>query len=293
MSATSEGEAEGGSTEAGPRAALVVAHPGHELRVHGWLEEQRPRVFVLTDGSGHGDRGRLESTATVVSAASALRGSIFGRWTDRRAYRLVLDGRVEELAALVDELAEQFEGYRVEQVVSDAAEGFNPVHDLCWVLTRCAVEKCARARGGRGPEHRIFPLEAAPDANPSAMGTGGTVRKRLDDGAWERKLEAARAYAEMREEVERATRNHGTDAFRTEVLVPSPSFAELADQVGQKPSYEVHGEKRVREGVYGEVLRFRQHFLPLADALWQMARRPPEPGGEGLASGGPTPTFDR
>lgn len=32
------------------RAALVVAHPGHELRVYGWLEQARPRVFVLTDG---------------------------------------------------------------------------------------------------------------------------------------------------------------------------------------------------------------------------------------------------
>src|SRR4030095_641561 len=29
------------------RAALVSAHPGHELRVHGWLEIARPLVFVL------------------------------------------------------------------------------------------------------------------------------------------------------------------------------------------------------------------------------------------------------
>src|SRR5207302_1404403 len=31
-------------------SALLVAHPGHELRVHGWLERERPLVFVLTDG---------------------------------------------------------------------------------------------------------------------------------------------------------------------------------------------------------------------------------------------------
>ena len=35
------------------RAVLVVAHPGHELRVHGWLELARPTVCILTDGSGH------------------------------------------------------------------------------------------------------------------------------------------------------------------------------------------------------------------------------------------------
>jgi hypothetical protein len=28
-------------------AALVIGHPGHELRVHGWMEHARPQVFVL------------------------------------------------------------------------------------------------------------------------------------------------------------------------------------------------------------------------------------------------------
>nr|MDP9120522.1 hypothetical protein [Acidobacteriota bacterium] len=28
------------------RAALVIGHPGHELRVHGWLERARPLVLV-------------------------------------------------------------------------------------------------------------------------------------------------------------------------------------------------------------------------------------------------------
>jgi hypothetical protein len=34
------------------RAALVIAHPGHELRALHWLRLSRPCVFVLTDGSG-------------------------------------------------------------------------------------------------------------------------------------------------------------------------------------------------------------------------------------------------
>ncbi len=31
-------------------AASVVAHPGHEVRIHGWLERESPHVFILTDG---------------------------------------------------------------------------------------------------------------------------------------------------------------------------------------------------------------------------------------------------
>jgi hypothetical protein len=42
-----------------------------------------------------------------------------------------------------------------------------------------------------------------------------------------------------------------------------------------KPYYEEYGEKRVAEGKYGEVIRYREHVLPLAEALrcqWSMAR---------------------
>ena len=33
------------------RVALIVGHPGHELRVHAWLGLARPVVSVLTDGT--------------------------------------------------------------------------------------------------------------------------------------------------------------------------------------------------------------------------------------------------
>src|SRR6267142_6198654 len=47
------------------RAALVVAHPSHELRVHGWLQMCHPWVLVLTDGSGRTGEPRLLSTRKV------------------------------------------------------------------------------------------------------------------------------------------------------------------------------------------------------------------------------------
>ena len=33
------------------------------------------------------------------------------------------------------------------------------------------------------------------------------------------------------------------------------------------PFYETHGEKQVIAGHYGEVIRYREHIEPLADAL--------------------------
>jgi hypothetical protein len=71
-------------------AALVVAHPGHELRVHRWLEIARPLVFVITDGSGSG-RSRIRSTTDLLATA----GSIMGAFTDQEINRLMLNGDVD------------------------------------------------------------------------------------------------------------------------------------------------------------------------------------------------------
>ena len=79
----------------GRPAALVVAHPGHELRVHGWLEKARPQVFVLTDGSGPTGSSRLRSTTRVLDRAGATAGCIYGRLADRVFYQALLAGRPE------------------------------------------------------------------------------------------------------------------------------------------------------------------------------------------------------
>jgi hypothetical protein len=47
-------------------SALIIAHPGHEIRVHGWLERAKPVVYVLTDGSGRSGQSRLASTARLL-----------------------------------------------------------------------------------------------------------------------------------------------------------------------------------------------------------------------------------
>jgi len=60
------------------RAILVIAHPGHELRVHGWLEAMAPAVWILTDGSGHTGRSRVDSTTRVLESTGAAPGPVYG-----------------------------------------------------------------------------------------------------------------------------------------------------------------------------------------------------------------------
>jgi hypothetical protein len=243
---------------AGRRALLVVAHPGHELRVHGWLEVVRPPVWVLTDGSGHGDRGRLASTATLLAAAGATPGPLFGRLRDRDAYAMILDGDDGAFAALAEELAAALLEQRIDYVAGDACEGFNPVHDLCRLLIDVAV-LMARERSGSVVDDLEFPLEAAPDW----PAPGETCAWDLDDPALARKLAAARAYPELAGEVERALAAHGADAFRHERFHRVEPLRTLALRIAGPPEYERHGERRVAAGHYARVLRHREHFAPL------------------------------
>jgi hypothetical protein len=39
----------------------------------------------------------------------------------------------------------------------------------------------------------------------------------------------------------------------------------------ERPFYETHGEARVREGKYPEAIRYREHILPIAEALARAA----------------------
>ena len=112
------------------RAALVVAHPSHELRLHGWLEQARPYVCVLTDGGGRSGEPRLARTTEVLFRGGARQGAVYGRLSDLQVYAAILNGDAELFAPLVEELAQAFFEQRIEYVVGDAAEGYSVTHDI-------------------------------------------------------------------------------------------------------------------------------------------------------------------
>jgi hypothetical protein len=238
--------------------ALLVAHPGHELRVHEWVARTRPVAYVLTDGSGSRGEGRIESTRRLLAGLGARPGPVFGRLADERLYRALLLAEHGLFLELAEEIAEQSVREGVTTLVADAAEGFNPGHDVARLLAN-TVARRARRRG-HPLESLAFPLEGHPDAGSGEI----AVRLWLDESAFARKLAAARAYREMAGEVEEAFRAHGREAFRVETLRRADLSGDLAAVHGETPDYETWGERRVAEGAYREVVRFRTHVHPLA-----------------------------
>jgi len=113
--------------------ALVMAHPGHELKVFGWLSECKPRTHILTDGSGGGP-SRLHSTAKLLHRTGVVPGEVFGPVSDADMYRAILEQRIPLFLEVVDGLAASFIEHDTDLVAGDAVEGFNPTHDLCRAL---------------------------------------------------------------------------------------------------------------------------------------------------------------
>ena len=253
------------------RAALVVAHPGHELRVHGWMELAHPLVCVLTDGSGHTGQSRLDSTTRLLTQASARPGSIYGRFKDVEIYAAILDNDASLFIELAEELGEALVRDAVEYVVGDAIEGYNPTHDLCRSVINAALELANRIKPDRIANFD-FLVSGQPDSRSDGVGTR-SVWLRLDEVALERKLAAARSYLELSDDVTKMTSKTKSAAFQFEALRPVISAVRADDLIQKPPFYERYGEKQVAEGYYHRVIRYREHILPLADALVNYAQR--------------------
>jgi len=245
------------------RAALVIAHPGHELMIHGWLELARPLVFVLTDGSGRTNRSRLDSTTKILGQAGAKPGCIYGRLSDHAAYAAILDHEFDLFIRLAKELAEALTTGQIDYVAGDAAEGYSPTHDVCRLIINVAVEIANRATARPLGNFAFYLRPRELDCEePCAE----DIYLKLDEKAFARKIARAKGYAGLAAEVSAALNRNPIDAFRAECLHRVDMINEN-NWDGQRRFYEEYGEQQVAQGYYERVLRYREHIEPLARAL--------------------------
>src|SRR5258705_5577650 len=103
------------------RPALIIAHPGHELRALGWLSHFHPVTYILTNGSGLAGTPRLEPTLELLAEFAAPQGDIFGALSDREVYAALLRGDAELFLAILEQLASSLSERQVDFVLGDSA----------------------------------------------------------------------------------------------------------------------------------------------------------------------------
>lgn len=277
MQATNDGK--------GPRAALVVAHPGHELAILGWLQAAAPTVFVLTDGGGREGRSRIGSTRDILALAGGTPGAIFGRFAESQVYGALLGGATAPFVKLAEELAGELVRGGFDTVAADAAEGFQPTHDVFRLVVDAAVERARR--GGSALRSYEFVLFGRQDR--SADAAAAAIRLALDDDGLARKLDLASRYQELTAEFRAAMTGDmapvlaafpdlaaiarerigelGPEAYRVECLRPVPPARWRGiDVAAERPFFELYGEALARAGRVPQVIRLG-HLEAVARAL--------------------------
>ena len=281
-------QANGATLKQRPRAIMMIAHPGHELRVHGWLETARPDVWVLTDGSGRTQRSRIDSTTRVLEATGAAAGPVYGQMTDADLYHAVLNFDHRRFTDLVDQLAAALMRDRVDCIAGDAEEGYNPAHDICRLVINAAIKLVGR-KAKRQIANYDFTLVGAPACCTGEL-RANSLWLDLDDAALARKISAARNYPELQAEVEASLNGTGNETFLEYSNLVRGSAATSGQMnvsnlrveclravngngssngyfKDEAPFYEEYGERQVKAGHYSQVLRYREHLLPLVAAL--------------------------
>ena len=259
----------------GQRPLFFAAHPGHELRVFGWLKQTKPAVCFLTDGSGADGVSRAARSDVVLASAQAVAGPMYAVATDRAVYAALLEGDVEFFRELACRLGDVIVHGEYAVVAGDAAEGYNPSHDVARMLIDAAVG-LARRSGARVANY-AFPVIGHPLEAPAGTADGHALTVLLDDATLREKIERGRAYAHdtggiLVSEVDEAIERFGIEAFREERLFEAGDGAAV-DAVFDRvqPFYETYGEKQVAAGRYAFVLRWADHVRPIATALHQLA----------------------
>jgi hypothetical protein len=250
-----------------PKSALIIGHPGHELRVLGWVRAAAPLVAILTDGSGADGVPRIDQTTQLLGSAGQ-RSASYGVASDRELYRAILEQDLDYFLALSNRLADELCEHGIECVVGDSIEGYNPTHDVCCLLSDRAA-RLASDRMGVTIRHYAFPLLGSPRPD---LQTADSQCLRLTPEELALKLASTRQYAQsaggaLVTEIEDLLDRFGEQAFAEEVFDRVDVAAALSAFDDAKPFYETHGEQQVTAGKYRFVIRYHEHIVPIARAL--------------------------
>ena len=239
---------------------LILAHPGHELRLFHWMERMRPLVFILTDGSGGLAPPRTTYSLDAIRAAGGRVGrSVMGRMPDRAWYAALRGGDMTPFLAALTDIAEEARDSCGPSplVVADPVEGYNPMHDLCSALADGVAARL-------GPDTRRLTFDLTETA-----GSEDIDGDELDDAALSRKRRAILDYAPLAEEARRLLAADPKSLGRERLL---PCCFDWPAQLAEPPAYEAFGQARVRDGLYDAAITYGDHVLPVARALRREAR---------------------
>lgn len=245
------------------KIALIIGHPGHELRLYKFVELYKPRVYVITDGSGNTGHSRMYNTINIIEQLGAEVSTIAGYFSDKEIYRIILEQDFTSASRLLNDMMKDLLSFSPDIIVGDALEGFSPTHDLCrYIISKLTTELTQKHHVKiDGYDFLLDGMMTKEDSN-SAIGI------ELSDQDFLRKYKAAEAYQELAYEMKVAIDKFGEAAFKTEYIRPvlnnasNPVWSDI-------PFYEKYGMEKIKAGVYKEAITYQHHMKPFLEWINQ------------------------
>lgn len=289
--------------------ALCIAHPGHELRLHGFLEQACPFVFIFTDGSHRAQKDLMIDSIRVIdkctkhgkklslaylksdsakkifklSDHSAEEGQ--EHLKDSQIYNEILNQKpfVFEFF-IIDTMVKNLIRYKIDFLVSDSSEGTNVCHEMMNIMSDLAIERVKKQTG-----KQIIKYDFAIDTPFDGKLNDDCIHIQLDDAAVNRKLNSLIRYplalTDLKPNISldenlilnlRQMQN-GEIALKEMIKSVGPNFLQneylrpytFVEPSG-KPEYEILGEKAVAAGKYAHAITYKDHLKPLKEKLHQL-----------------------
>ena len=248
----------------GKKTALVIGHPGHELRIYGIVELYKPRVYIITDGSGNSGHSRVYNSVKILEQSGATMSPIAGYFTDKEIYRVILENDFAALDTFIKTLWNDLQSHPIDTIIGDAIEGFNPTHDLCRYIINTLVRLLNKNRSTQLNNYDfLLDRMITPDEETEA------ISLRLTNENFETKYTAAANYEELAAELKMAIEKYGKEPFKTEYIRPVFPIDESKNWKDGIPYYEKYGLEKIKAGTYKQAITYTSHMKPIIEWLNQ------------------------
>lgn len=285
--------------------ALSIAHPGHELLLHGFLEQAKPFVFILTDGSyvtGHD--GMMDSIRVIDAAIKQdkklkinIKDDSWKRTLmiiqqdrdpdqkhikEQQIYSEILNQNTDFFKYYTDFIATTLIKRNIDYVVSDPSEQENAIHEMCNIMTDIAVD-FIKKRTGKNIRQFYYELERPFSKNPGPE----CVHISLDEKAGDRKLNSILKYPFALDKLKRyfpinkdlyiniLNAGNGKEAFKEILKELNPNFfineyifpyTESIFTTDKKPLSETYIERKEEENIM-HTITYMNHIKPLKEKI--------------------------
>lgn len=245
-------------------SALIIGHPGHELRAFKFLKDYKPDVYILTDGSGHHNNSRLHQSIELIESLGATYKDAITPFTDKELYDIILDGDLFQIRKVREKLLFSIKENNYDKIFGDALEGFNPTHDICRYIINGIVAELEKNEPTKSILNYDFVLDKEPN-NLSQKENSTGFSLELSPLELNMKIQAALNYPELKTEVEIAIERFGISSFSWESYGRVTDLKQTINWENEFPYYEEIGKKRVASGSYNTCIEFEKHIKPIAE----------------------------